>query len=131
MDALQIEATKYTPEISFNAHTNILKIKGETYPENTAEFYSPVFDWLDNYLAQLNDQTVTVNIEIIYFNSSSSKVLMDLFDRLDDAVKEGKQITLNWIYDKDDESALEYGEEFQEDLEVIKLNLVEKADQDE
>jgi hypothetical protein len=127
MDNLYIPATKYTPEVSFNATTHILAIKGETYPENTAEFYSPVFDWLEEFLKQLDDQAVTVNVEIIYFNSSSSKVLMDLFDRLEDAVKEGKPITLNWIYDKEDESALEYGEEFQEDLEVLKLNLIEKT----
>lgn len=128
MDNFFIEATKYTPEISFNVETNILEIKGETYPENTAEFYSPVFDWLEKYLNQLGDQKVTVNMEIIYFNSSSSKVLMDLFDRFEDSVRDGKDIEINWIYDKEDESALEYGEEFQEDLEVLKLNLLEKAD---
>ncbi len=128
MDNLLIEATKYTPIISFNCETNILEIKGETYPENTAEFYSPVFEWLEEYLNQLQDQEVTVNLEIIYFNSSSSKVLMDLFDRFEESVIEGKKITINWIYDKEDESALEYGEEFQEDLEELKLNLVEKAD---
>ncbi|MCG8336688.1 MAG: DUF1987 domain-containing protein [Proteobacteria bacterium] len=126
MENLIIEATKYTPTISFDAGTNILEIHGETYPENTAEFYSPVFDWLEKYLNQLNDQQVIVNMEIVYFNSSSSKVLMDLFDRLEEAVKEGKNITLNWIYDREDESALEYGEEFQEDLEILKLNLIEK-----
>ncbi len=128
MDNLLIEATKYTPEISFNAETNVLEINGETYPENTAEFYSPVFEWLEAYLNQLQDQKVTVNMEIIYFNSSSSKVLMDLFDRFEESVKEGKEIEINWIYHKEDESALEYGEEFQEDLEILKLNLVEKAD---
>ena len=128
MDNFFIEATKYTPEISFNVETNILEIKGETYPENTAEFYSPVFDWLEKYLNQLGDQKVTVTMEIIYFNSSSSKVLMDLFDRFEDSVRDGKDIEINWIYDKEDESALEYGEEFQEDLEVLKLNLLEKAE---
>ena len=128
MENLFIEATKYTPEISFDASTNNLIMKGETYPENTAEFYSPVFEWLEEYLNQLQDQEVTVNMEIIYFNSSSSKVLMDLFDRFEESVKDGKKIVINWIYDKEDESALEYGEEFQEDLEELKLNLVEKAE---
>ena len=128
MENLLIEATKYTPLISFDHDTNILEIKGETYPENTAEFYSPVFDWLNLYLNQLQEQQVTVNMEIIYFNSSSSKVLMDLFDHFEEAVIEGKKIVINWFYDKEDESTLEYGEEFQEDLEVLKLNLVEKTD---
>ncbi len=126
MDNLIIEATRYTPQISFLADKNTLEIQGETYPENTAEFYSPVFIWLEEYLDQLADQKVVVNMEIIYFNSSSSKVLMDLFDKLEEAVEKGKEISVNWYYDKDDESALEYGEEFQEDLEVLKLNLIQK-----
>lgn len=127
MDNLIIEATKYTPEIKFDAENNQLELTGETYPENTAEFYAPVFSWLDEYLEQIEDNMVTVNLEINYFNSSSSKVLMDMFDKFEETVNEGKKITLNWIYDKDNESALEYGEEFQEDLETLKLNLVEKS----
>ncbi len=126
MDNLLIEATKYTPKILFDAENHQLEIKGETYPENTAEFYAPVFKWLEEYLAELQDEAVTVNLEINYFNSSSSKVLMDMFDKFETITKEGKNITLNWIYDKENESALEYGEEFQEDLEVLKMNLVEK-----
>jgi len=126
MDNLIIEATKYTPKIVFDAGTHLLEIKGETYPENTAEFYAPVFKWLEEYIAKLQNEAVTVNLEINYFNSSSSKVLMDMFDKFEASVKEGKNITLNWIYDKENESSFEYGEEFQEDLEVLQLNLVEK-----
>lgn len=126
MDNLIIESTKYTPAIRFDAETHLLEIKGETYPENTAEFYAPVFSWLDTYLSQLSGEVVTVNLEINYFNSSSSKVLMDMFDKFEAASREGRQIMLNWIYDRENESALEYGEEFQEDLEVLQLNLVEK-----
>ncbi|MCP4756801.1 MAG: DUF1987 domain-containing protein [Proteobacteria bacterium] len=126
MDNLTIKATKYTPEILFDAENDVLEIRGETYPENTAEFYSPIFGWLDEYLERIQDQDITVNLEINYFNSSSSKVLMDMFDKFEAAVKSGRTINLNWIYDKDNESALEYGEEFQEDLEILKLNLVQK-----
>lgn len=126
MDNLIIEATKYTPKILFDAGNHLLEIKGETYPENTAEFYAPVFQWLEEYIANLQNEAVTVNLEINYFNSSSSKVLMDMFDKFEASVKEGKSITLNWIYDKENESSLEYGEEFQEDLEILHLNLVEK-----
>jgi len=126
MDNLNIGPTKYTPEIIFDAETNLLEIKGETYPENTAEFYAPVFKWLGAYLGKLRDEAVTVNLEINYFNSSSSKVLMDMFDQFEAAATAGKDIALNWIYNRENESAKEYGEEFQEDLEVLTLNLVEK-----
>ncbi len=126
MDTLEIIATKSSPEINFNAQTNVLSIVGESYPENTAQFYEPVFEWLDIYLTELSDQQVTVNMELIYFNSSSSKALMDIFDLLEEASDDGKKIVLNWIYDEENDAALEYGEEFAEDIETLTFNLVEK-----
>ena len=127
MDSWKIEATKQTPEVCFNAENNILELKGESYPENIAEFSAPVFSWLEEYLEQLEEQAFTVNIELTYFNSSSSKMLLDLLDKLEEEVADfGKNITVNWIYSADNDTAEEYGEEFQEDLESLTFNLVQK-----
>lgn len=127
MENLKIEATKSSPEIYFNVETNVLTMTGESYPENTAKFYEPVFNWLENYIASITNQKIVFNIELIYFNSSSSKVLMDIFDILESASKNGKKIKLNWIYDEDNDAALEYGEEFEEDVDSLVFNLVEKS----
>ncbi len=126
LEVLEIKATKSSPQIEFNASSHTLSIVGESYPENTAKFYAPVFNWIERYMGALDDQETIFNVELIYFNSSSSKALMDIFDILDDACKEGKKITLNWIYDEDNDAALEYGEEFAEDIEKLVFNLVEK-----
>ncbi len=126
MENLKIKGSKYIPDILFDYRNNVLQIKGKSYPENTAEFYSPVLSWLEEYLEQLDNQEVTVNIELTYFNSSSSKVLMDFFDMLDEAACDGKNITLNWLFDEDDETMLDYGEEFMEDVDALKFNLVQK-----
>ncbi|MBF0289892.1 MAG: DUF1987 domain-containing protein [SAR324 cluster bacterium] len=128
MDCLEIAATKYTPAIAFDNKQHVLEILGKSYPENTVAFYEPVFTWLEEYLEQVEDNAITVNLEIIYFNSSSAKVLMDLFDTFEEAAEEGKHITINWIYDEENESALEYGEEFQEDYEAVIFNLVKKTE---
>jgi hypothetical protein len=125
MKNLEISKTKTTPEILFNSSTNELSIKGESFPENTSEFYAPIFEWLEEYLEMITDQVVVVNIELVYFNSSSSKVLMDLFDMLEEAVQNDKEISVNWRYDKDNEMAAEYGEDFMEDLENLPFHLVE------
>jgi len=124
MNNLEIHRTKTTPEINFNSSANILYIKGESFPENTSEFYAPVFEWIEHYLSIVTDQSVVVNIELIYFNSSSSKVLMDLFDLLEESVDDGKDIIVNWRYDEDNEMAVEYGEDFMEDLESLPFHLV-------
>jgi len=127
MENLAIEATKQTPKVSFDAENHVLEFQGESYPENMAEFAVPILSWLEKYLEQLGKQTFTVNIELTYFNSSSSKMLLDLFDKLEKEVEnKGKNIIVNWIYDADDDGIEEYGEEFQEDLESLTFNLVQK-----
>ena len=126
MENLHIEATKSTPTIDFDAQKAILNISGESYPENTTQFYAAVFEWLEKFFEEVDDQEVTINIELIYFNSSSSKVLMDLFDMLEELSEDGKKIVVNWIYDEDNDASLEYGEEFAEDIESLTFNLKEK-----
>ncbi len=127
MDNLIIEATKDSPDIRFDLENNILEIKGESFPENAADFYSPVFFWLEKYIEQLTSQDVAVNLELIYFNSSSSKILLDFFDMLDEAADTGKNITVNWFYDEDDKESLEFGKEFQEDFKSVRFNVTQKG----
>lgn len=123
MEDLKIEATKYTPDISFESTGN-LSFKGKSYPENTFEFYSPVMKWMKAYFADASTpRTLTLSIEITYFNSSSSKLFFDFFDLLDEN-KDDFDITVNWLYDEDNESAQEAGEDFIEDFEDLKINLV-------
>ena len=125
MENLYIPATKYTPEINLDADKGLIEIKGKSYPENTFEFYAPVIKWIEEYLKCCVKDKITVNMEIIYFNSSSSKLFFDLFDLLDE-VKDRYDITINWIYDEENESAEEAGEDFIEDFENLKINLVKK-----
>lgn len=115
MIALDIEATKSTPGILFDQERCILRIYGESYPENAAKFYSPVVDWLREYLAE-SGRELRLEFEIIYFNSSSSKVFMNLFDLLEAAVTDGRQAAVVWRCDAENETAIECGEEFREDV---------------
>lgn len=120
MENLNIEATKYTPEINFNATDNTLRISGKSTPENTFEFFEPVKKWLYDYFSEPKTCTCTFNIP--YFNSSSSRVMYDIFDIFDGA--DESSITINWEYNEQNENAEESGEEFQEDFEDLSINLV-------
>jgi hypothetical protein len=124
MQELIIEPTKSSPRIHFDPASNVLEMVGESYPENASKFYAPVFEWLTSYLAGLGEEPVTMNLTISYFNSSSSKALMNLFDMLDEACRVGRRITVNWRFDPENETALECGEEFKEDVCDLPFNLV-------
>jgi len=125
MENLKIKETVTSPKIDFDSESNIHSISGESYSDNMYLFYDPVMAWLEEYLEKLQVDA-TFNIELRYFNSSSSKVLMDIFYMFEDAAADGKQITVNWIYDQDNEALEEYGEEFAEDTDKLLFNIVQK-----
>ncbi|GAB6189907.1 DUF1987 domain-containing protein [Marinitoga arctica] len=119
MEKLIIKPTKSTPEIIFDPEKNIFSIKGESYPENSFDFYSPVFEWLENYFNNLDTETqVIFNFDISYLNTSSTKSIMFILDILEDAYENKKNVKINWYYDEDNEFSYEIAENFMEDLNV-------------
>lgn len=126
MENLIIEETKYTPSINLDAQKGIFELVGKSYPENTFEFYKPMMDWVEEYFNGNEQDKTIINLEIIYFNSSSSKLFFDFFDLIEESHNNGKNIEVNWIYDEENESAMEAGEDFKEDFEDIKFSLIQK-----
>ncbi|MBN1699999.1 MAG: DUF1987 domain-containing protein [Spirochaetales bacterium] len=123
MENLVIKATKCTPRIVFDSEHASLEISGVSYPENTSAFYTPVFEWLNTFMATPKIGKVNVRLEIEYFNSSSSKILLDFFDILDEAAGGGKKITVYWVYDSRNQQALQYGIEFKEDINHLDFHI--------
>lgn len=124
MNNLIIESTKYTPKIEMLIDGKIIII-GKSYPENTFEFYEPVMKWLKEYFEITQNEKTVIDMEITYFNSSSSKLFFDFFDMLEENNSKHK-IEINWIYDEENESALEAGEDFKDDFEDLNITLVAK-----
>ncbi len=124
MEKLYIAATQYTPEISMDP-VGVISLKGKSYPENTFEFYTPVMQWLETYFDGNSAPQTTVNMEIIYFNSSSSKLFFDFFDVLDEN-KGNSKIKIAWFFDRENESAEEAGEDFRDDFESLDFQLIAK-----
>ncbi|MDG4553777.1 MAG: DUF1987 domain-containing protein [Candidatus Competibacter sp.] len=126
MDNLTIEATRSSPAIRFDAENRRLSIQGESYPENAAAFYGPVFAWLKAFLGGLEPAaSVRVDLEVLYLNSSSTKVMLNFLDLLDQAAQAGTRIVVNWYYDPDNEAVLECGQDFGEELQSLSFVLVE------
>lgn len=123
MENLIIDKTNSTPYINFDKVSGILQIKGESFPENAAKFYTPILAWLTEYLNNTSEQ-ITLEFEIIYFNSSTSKIFMSIFDMLEDDVKNGKKVVVNWYCDAENETAMECGEDFKEDLNHLPFNII-------
>jgi SiaC family regulatory phosphoprotein len=125
MQNLVIEETKYSPKIVCDAQDGQITMTGKSYPENTFDFYEPVMRWIERYFGASPNEHTVVSLDILYFNSSSLKLFVQLFDMLESNSK-NSNIEVNWLYDKDNESAKEVGEDFMVDFENLKINLVAK-----
>ncbi len=106
-----------TPHILLD-QAGYFELKGKSIPENSTEFYKPVFDWLDNYAADPKGST-KILVELEYFNTSSSKCILDIFRKLEAIHKAGKStVSIAWLYDEDDEDMKETGEDYQTIVKV-------------
>jgi hypothetical protein len=117
METIIIEGTPKTPSVNFDSASGILHLKGRSIPENSIEFYKPLVEWLNEYAAKPQAKTA-VNIQLEYFNTSSSKCLLDLFKKLEGMHKSGNDITIKWYYEEDDEDMLEAGEDYQSIINI-------------
>lgn len=118
------EATSRSPEVRFDYVQHHLMLSGKSYPEDAVAFYVPVLNELKAYLGAVGGETITVDIRLQYFNSSSAKALMNILLLLEGAASRDNTVTVNWHYAEDDETMQEYGEEFAEDLEKVTFNVV-------
>lgn len=124
MEILKIDGTKQTPEINFNPLTGVLNISGRSIPENTFEFFNPVLLWLEEYGQKAQPKTV-INVDLEYFNTSSSKYILEIFKRLKNIMNDGKDVLVKWFYEQDDEEMMETGEDY-EDVSGLTFEILAK-----
>lgn len=117
MEPIIIEGTPKTPSIKFDTRDGVFEIRGRSIPENSVEFYKPLNEWLDQYMQTPLDKTV-VNIRLEYFNTSSSKCILDVFKRLEAIHRSKHDVVINWFYEEDDEDMLEAGEDYDSIIKV-------------
>ncbi len=129
MENLSIEKTKATPRVDFNAESKTLTIKGQSYPENAFKFYEPIFLWMDEFFKQIeNEALVKLELSMPYINTSSSKCIMMILEKSEEASNNGKNVVVNWYYDAENDNELECAEEFKEFVE-LEFNIIPKSEE--
>jgi hypothetical protein len=112
MENLHLEGSAKTPSIHFDATAGKLELKGRSIPENSVEFYKPLNEWIDAYGKNpVGDTAVDVKLE--YFNTSSSKCILDLFKKLESISGDRTTVVVNWYFEEDDEDMEEAGQDYQ------------------
>jgi len=118
MENFSIVGSTYIPTVNFDAKTGIMEMSGESYHEYTIEFFQPILEWLQSFLKEPNKE-ITFNFKMTYFNTSSSRRFLEIFDMLEEYKKtKNGSVKINWFYKEGDVDMLESGEEYAEDVDL-------------
>lgn len=123
MTKLTIKSTPKTPDVSFDAATGVLEIKGMSCAEHALNFYKPIYVWLDEYIQNPASDTV-LNFKLKYFNTSSAKCILQLLEKVEKLNSTGKKLTINWYFVTDDEQMIADGENYSSII-GIPFNMIE------
>jgi hypothetical protein len=104
------------PIINFDAKTGVCDIIGESYMEDSYSFYKPVMIWLKEFFAQ--NKPLVLNLKLVYFNTSSSRMLLEILDILKAHIVQGGKVEINWFYKKEDPDMLKEIADFKEETEL-------------
>ena len=117
MEVMRLAGTDESPDVILDKSTNEFKFEGKSLPEDVREFYTPIHKWIDDYVLDPNDNTV-VEFNLEYFNSASSKQLLDVLERFAVLATNGKEISVKWYFSEDDEDMEDAGESYADIVEV-------------
>jgi len=124
MEDFVLEETSKTPKIVFKHKSGLLEISGKSIPENSAILFGPAINWVEEYISNPASST-TLIIKLEYFNTSSSKYLVEIFRKFEVLFKDGKKVLIKWFYEEEDEDMLESGQDFKEIIKVpVELNMI-------
>jgi SiaC family regulatory phosphoprotein len=113
MNDINIIGTQSTPNIQTNWQDGWLEMSGDSYPENSYEVFAPVLAWIEAFLEQ--KRPFSLKLRLLYLNTSSIKIMMEIFDALQAAFDDSQQVSVEWLYENGNQRVAELAEEFKED----------------
>jgi len=126
MNKYYLEETEFTPEISFDLEHRRFSFKGVSRPEDVIKFFQPAINWLKEFdqdiqthtNAKYNIPLLYIDFHLSYFNSSSSKMLLQILEMIKKIQTKGIEIQVNWFYDESDETMYDDGIDLSESVDL-------------
>ena len=126
MTKYYIEETEFTPEILLDADARHFSLKGVSRPEDVLKFYLPAINWVKDFEQELTIHpnlkyqinVIKVDFHLSYFNSASSKMLLQILENIKKFQSKGIDINVNWYYDEADEQMYDDGLDLSESIDI-------------
>lgn len=121
LDIKGVSGTYLIPSVNFNTQTGVCMLEGESYLEDTWGFYDKLLSWLKTYMQ--TKKALVFNFRFTYFNTSSSKCLLDMMKLLKEYQESNTNLTVNWHYPQEDDDNKTEAEDFIADTN-LNMNLI-------
>lgn len=117
MEVVKIAGTEDTPEVRIDPDKGTFEFSGRSLPEDVLSFYAPILQLIEEYI-QKPAKNSNVSFRLDYFNTASSKVILDILIYFEHISKEGHNVLVKWFYHEDDEDMAEAGQEYSEIVDL-------------
>lgn len=111
MKNMLIEETPKTPYVNLDGENGVFHFRGKSIPADAESFYAPILSWMDSYSSNPAPRT-EINIDLDFFNISSSKRLLFIMYKLNEMSDNGHNVELKWHYFNDDDDMYEVGQDY-------------------
>lgn len=101
-----LEPTRVTPAVIME--DGLISITGRSIPDDAANFYRPMQEWIKEYTASKWDETKVI-LSFEFINSSSTKWIYGIIKELARYPGVREKVTIEWHYEKGDDELYELG----------------------
>lgn len=109
------------PHINFNSKETLLILEGRCIPADPVWYFNALTQLVSGYI--LLQGKLRCQIKLEYFNSASTRSLIQFLKMLEEQNAQGASISVDWFYEIDDEDSVDFARDLI-DLIQIPIELV-------
>ena len=117
------EKTNRMPGVSLDAENHAVLLEGEAYPEDVAAAFEPLMTSISTTLAESGETPMTVKFQLQYFNSGSSRKILEIIKMIDTS---DTAHNIEWLADPEDDEMIDHGNRFSRAVSKAGFTVVEE-----
>jgi hypothetical protein len=122
MQVLNVK-TNRMPGVSLDAKNHAMLLEGEAYPEDVAAAFEPLMTSISTTLAESGETPMTVKFQLQYFNSGSSRKILEIIKMIDAS---DTAHNIEWLADPEDDEMIDHGNRFSRAVSKVGFTVVEE-----
>lgn len=107
---IEVDQTEFAPKIILDPDSSAIRMSGNSRPISTTAYFEPVFEWLENY-GRHGKKHLSVYFQFHHINTYTMRFLLKMMRVLNHYLGDNKDISIVWVYDAEDDDAVEFGEQ--------------------